>query len=82
MITKRRIWVKLADSKPLSVASTLCSILGFPLALLSLAGVQMPWILDAIGNSAFIWLPIVTLITGFLAFTKLIFRFPLRIAKL
>ncbi|KAB1647960.1 hypothetical protein [Adlercreutzia muris] len=74
--------MKLADSKPLSVASTLCSILGFPLALLSLAGVQMPWILDAIGNSAFIWLPIVTLITGFLAFTKLIFRFPLRIAKL
>lgn len=60
------MWEKLADNKPLMVFGTICSILGFPLAILSIAGVQMPWILDIIGSSSFVWLPIVTLVTGFL----------------
>lgn len=67
METGKQMWEKLADNKPLMVVGSICSILGFPLAILSIAGVQMPWILDAIGSSSYIWLPVVTFITGFLA---------------
>ena len=59
-------WERAADCKPLMAVGSVCSIVGLPFSALSLSGVQMPGLLDAVGRASFVWLPILTLATGFL----------------
>lgn len=63
---KKNLWERLADCKPLVVVGSVCSVAGLPLSVMSSAGVQMPAFLDAVGRASFVWLPVLTLATGFL----------------
>lgn len=59
-------WERAADCKPLMAVSAVCGIVGMPLSVLSLSGVQLPGVLDALGRTSFVWLPVLMLATGFL----------------
>lgn len=63
---KDNFWERAADCKPLMVSGAVGSILGFPLAVLPIAGAQLPMFLEAAGSTAVVWLPPLTLLTGFL----------------
>lgn len=55
-----------ADSKPLMAVGSVCSVVALPFSVLSMSGVQMPGMLDAIGRTSFVWLPVLLFATGFL----------------